>query len=456
MRFRLKNPLKNKIKHFICYTIVFLGFSTISFASSIIRDAETESYIREILDEILIASDINPKSIKHFLIKDNSINAGAIHRNIIIYNGLIQSFDGYQPLQAVLAHEVGHLKGFHSITWSSQTNNTLAEALIYATSFVLVALAGSNSGNLDQLSAAVTSAAIISTDIATKRSKSNSRFAEREADFYAVQILKKINASPVGLIKVFEKFNENYNKLASDLYKEFYAYYSSHPFPEERLRFVLNQFKKFNYTPQVNEDLNKKHIRVSAKLAGMLDNYTMSYNSNFFNNRFDKAYYKAFLLIKKGKIEEAESAFLKLLQQEPENPYILEVLSEINYKLKKYQKSLNFINKALKIKPNTFLFLVTKSTIYTAMGKYLESIKILHQAGKIEQYNPYVPFQIAKNYSRNGQEDIAQLYYLETLMLSNQNKKAKALLKKFESKQYTLPKHFEGKLKDIKYFLTKK
>ena len=167
-------------------------------------------------------------------------------------------------------------------------------------------------------------------------------------------------------------------------------------------------------------------------------------------------YFLAFSFIKKGELKKAEGVLSLMLLKEPKNPYIYEILSEINYKNQKYEEALNFIQKALQIKPNSFLFLLHRAEVYTALKQYDLAIKTLNQAQKIEPFNPKIPFNLASIYSITKEDALARLYFIESEILRQNYAKAKALFSFFKSQNYKLEPPFDSKAQDIEYFLRQK
>ena len=97
----------------------FLAFS-IFLSSSVfaglplIRDEETESYIREISNPIFKIANLDSDSIKIYIVNDDSLNAFvAGGQNLFLNKGLITFSEDPTILIGVIAHEVGHIAGGH-------------------------------------------------------------------------------------------------------------------------------------------------------------------------------------------------------------------------------------------------------------------------------------------------------------------------------------------------------
>ena len=83
---------------------------------SILRDTETEALFDEVAKPLVQAAKLDPKSVKVVLLNDQEINAFvAGSQNVYVNSGLITSADNVNQLQAVVAHELGHVAGGHAI-----------------------------------------------------------------------------------------------------------------------------------------------------------------------------------------------------------------------------------------------------------------------------------------------------------------------------------------------------
>ena len=83
---------------------------------SFIRDTEAERVLRNWLDPILVAAELNPQSVHLFIVNDPSINAFVAEgQNIFVNTGLIMELDSPNEVIGVLAHETGHMADGHLV-----------------------------------------------------------------------------------------------------------------------------------------------------------------------------------------------------------------------------------------------------------------------------------------------------------------------------------------------------
>ena len=84
--------------------------------AGILRDTETEALFRDLSRPLIIAAGLDPSSTKVVLLGDPEINA-FVDRGQVVYlqSGLILAADDVSEVQGVVAHELGHVAGGHSI-----------------------------------------------------------------------------------------------------------------------------------------------------------------------------------------------------------------------------------------------------------------------------------------------------------------------------------------------------
>src|SRR3546814_2250055 len=92
-------------------------------AQSILRDAETEALLQDMMDPLTVAAGMRAGQVRVHLLSDRSINAFvAGSQDIYVHSGLIEAADSANEVQGVLAHELGHIMGGHAIRSEEHTS----------------------------------------------------------------------------------------------------------------------------------------------------------------------------------------------------------------------------------------------------------------------------------------------------------------------------------------------
>src|SRR3546814_12763755 len=92
------------------YTTLFRSMLSVAaqpvLAQSILRDAETEALLQDMMDPLTVAAGLRPGQVRVHLLSDRSINAFvAGSQDIYVHSGLIEAADSANEVQGVLAHE---------------------------------------------------------------------------------------------------------------------------------------------------------------------------------------------------------------------------------------------------------------------------------------------------------------------------------------------------------------
>src|SRR6188768_3372181 len=167
-------------------------------AQSILRDAETEALLRDMVNPLVEAAGLPKGAVEVVLVHDSSINAFvAGGQRIYVHSGLINAADTANEVQGVLAHELGHITGGHVISIYEGAGKATKIQLLSMLAGVAAMLAGS--GDAAMAAMALGQTAAMGTFL------SFSRTQEASADAASVQFLKCAGISGRGSVSFFRK-----------------------------------------------------------------------------------------------------------------------------------------------------------------------------------------------------------------------------------------------------------
>ncbi len=322
------------IKKFYFFVFLFIFFISNNLAASRILDHETENFISSIIAEIKNTNNIN-RDLKFTIISSNEINAYVDQNNLIyITTSLIENCEDYVALLSVIAHEIGHIDRNHISNRKSSLRklkniNSLSNLSIIAGSMI--------SNNPEMLKGlAISSAGISNVNI------NFSKDQEREADYYSLETLKKLNIYSDSIIKLLNTIEER--SIEKGLTKEMIKI-STHPYFEERIDIInfINQHKKSNYDS--NKNIEFKYIR--SKYLGYNGRLEII---NKLENPF-KAYALSILKAKNGDLKGSLKELNRLISLNERNIYFLETKGDILYSYGYTNESLKFYKQVLKKLP---------------------------------------------------------------------------------------------------------
>jgi beta-barrel assembly-enhancing protease len=147
--------------------------------------------------------------------KNDELNAYAtLGKKIVINTGLIENTDSEASLAFVLAHELGHVERKHVIKGMSRSGLSLLLRIFFIKNNTLW-------NSIDQV-----------------QSLQYSRTKERDADYFAINLINKTYCATPGKLEFFEKISEGrkVNKVNE--------YFSTHPLPHSRITYLRKEIKE--------------------------------------------------------------------------------------------------------------------------------------------------------------------------------------------------------------------
>ncbi len=185
-------------------------------------DTVVTNYIKDLGQNLVRHSKRNDIRYTFKVVDTNDINAYAVPGGFIYVNlGLIRAVHTESELAFVLAHEIGHIVGQHTMKRLTQ---------VYGVEILKQIILDEDSSKLSKLITDILAAGWL-----FKYSRDN----ERESDFYGVQNVYDIGISPEGSIRFFETLKQVHRREPSTLEKLI----STHPVHSERISNVRNQIK---------------------------------------------------------------------------------------------------------------------------------------------------------------------------------------------------------------------
>jgi predicted Zn-dependent protease len=398
--------------------LVALSFAWIAqpaAAQSILRDAETETLLRDISRPLIEASGLRPEDVQVVLIHDQSINAFVAGGQIVyIHSGLITSANNANEVQGVIAHELGHITGGHIIRMGegvrAATGISILSLLLGAAA---IAAGGGEAG-----------AAIMAMGqrAAIGRFLAFSRTQEASADQAGATYLRRAGISGRGSLAFFERLQNQEFRL--NIPQED-SYERTHPLNRERLSVLEPMYKADPaWDRPTDPALEERFQRVRAKLVGFVDDPRRTLQRYPESDRSMAARIaRAYAWHRNSHPERAIGEIDSLLAERPTDPFFLELRGQILLETGRPREALESLRQSVARAPDQPLIaaMLGHALISTEdAAHFAEAKQVLRGAVSRDNTNPFAWYQLGIVYDREGDTARAALATAERYNLIGQ------------------------------------
>jgi predicted Zn-dependent protease len=402
-------------------------------APSILRDAETEALLRELVDPITEAAGLSHGAVEVVIVNDPSINAFvAGGQRIYVHSGLINAADNANEVQGVLAHEMGHIAGGHSISIYQGAGKAMKIQLLSMLAAIGAALAGA-----PEAASAVTALgqqAALGTFLAFTRAQ------ESSADAASVNFLSKAGISGKGEVSFFHKLQGEEFRYAVRQDDEA-GFARTHPLTGDRIaRLEADLAKDPAWDKAPDPSQQARFERIKAKLYGYLAKpaETLQRYPTYLTGA-PARYARAYAYHKDARLDEALAEVDALLATAPADPYFLELKGQVLLESGKPAEALPALRQATEATGNNPLIASTFGHALIATedpANFGEAEKVLRAAVGRDRENPFAWYQLGVVYGARGDIPRARLASAEQQVMSAMPREA---LRNAEAAESALP-----------------
>ena len=383
---------------------------------SVLRDSETELLFKDISTPLIQAAELDPANVDVVLLNDQSINAFvATGQAVYVHSGLILAADNVNELQGVLAHELGHVAGGHSIRIQDGVNQATGITIATLVLGALAIAAGAGEAGMGIMAAG--------QQAAIGQFLSFSRAQESATDQAGAKYLSTAGISGKGMITFFNKLQNQEYRLA--IYsKDSYA--RTHPLSSERvqaLQLVLQRDAAWSRPP--DPDLEARFERVKAKLMGFLNPKQAVIKYPESDQSIAAHYGRAYAYHMSAYPDKALAEMDALLRASPNDPFLLEFQGQILLENGKPKEALAPLREATERSGNMPLIaaMLGHALVATEDPKnFAEAKQVLKAAVGRDNQNPFAWYQLGIIYDREGDRGRAALATAERSNLENEPK----------------------------------
>ncbi len=406
------DKFKNWMKPALAVAVASVLCVQPAIAQSILRDAETEAFFAEISEPLIRAAGLEPKNVRIVLINDRSINAFvATGQAVYMHTGLIEAADSANELQAVIAHELGHIEGGHVIR--SSEGASVASGISIASLLLAAAAIAAGAGE------AGTAILAAGQQVALSKYLAFNRAQESTADASSARYLAAAGISGKGSISFFKKL-QNYEFRLGIPQTD--SYDRTHPLSGERVQVLQDTLSadKAWATPP-NPKFQADFLRVKAKLSGYIGDPKMTFRKYPESNTSIPARYaRAYAWHKAAYPQKAMSEATSLITTAPDDPYFLELYGQILLESGKPLDAVAPLRKAVMLTQNQPLIaaILGHALVETEDATNLaEATQVLKAAVNKDNENPFAWYQLGVVYAQQGDTPRAALASAERYLM---------------------------------------
>lgn len=401
-------------------TLVALAAQPVA-AQSILRDAETERLLQDMLDPLAEAAGLGAGQVEVVLVNDSSINAFvAGGQRIYVHSGLINAADTANEVQGVLAHELGHITGGHINRYSEGAGKAGTIQIVSMLAGVAAALAGAGDAAMGAMA--------LGQQAAMGSFLSFTRTQESSADAAGAAYLSAAGMTGKGSLEFFRKlqnleFRHGYKQT------EEAEFARTHPLSGTRiarLREIYQSDPAWDREP--DPQIQSRFERVKAKLYGYLASSARTQQAYpEYMTGVPARYARAYAYHKAARIDDALAETQALIAAEPDNPYFLELEGQVLLESGRPKEAIEPLRRATRMTGNDPLIASSfgHALLATEDPAHLEEAeRVLRAAVARDRRNPFAWYQLGVVYSEQGDVPRARLASAEQQVMSGNPRRA--------------------------------
>ena len=383
-------------------------------AQSILRDAETEALLQDMMDPLTVAAGLQRGQVRVHLLGDRSINAFvAGSQDVYVFSGLIEAADTAEEVQGVLAHELGHITGGHIVRFSEGARAATGISLLSLLLGAAVMAAGGGEAGMGIMMAG--------QQAALGKCLAFTRVQESTADAAGSQYLSKAGISGRGSLAFFKKL-QNLEFRYGIKQDDDQAYGRTHPMSGDRIQTLREVYVVDPaWEKPADPDIERRFQRVKAKLSGFVsepERTLRKYPES--DTSVPARYARAYAWHKSAYPQKALGEVEGLLQTDPNDPYFLELEGQILLESGRPQEALPALRKAVTNSRSQPLIAASLGHALIATedpANFAEAEQVLKTAVALDNQNPFAWYQLGIVYANKGDQARAALASAERYQL---------------------------------------
>ena len=392
--------------------MVSAGASAPASGMAIIRDAETETTIRDLATPLFRVAGVVPSSVSIFIVNDTSLNAFVTQRNrLFVHTGLLLESKDVNCLIGVLAHETGHIAAGHLMQLPDAVEKATTQSIL---ALLLGGVAGVASGRGD-VGAAIAGAG---TDIAQRQFFGYSRGKEESADQAAMRYLDQLGISARGFLQVLDTLSGQ--ELLARSRQD--PYLRTHPLNRDRIAFVRRHVERSRYSDVPPPSIaNARLARIKAKIqAFTLPQHRLERLFPAEDMSVPARYGRAIVAHRQARLPDALALLDGLIAKAPKDPFFHELRGQVLFESQRGRDALASYERAVALLPDAPQIRISVARIQIELGEpemLRAALDNLNRALRVERRNAFLWRQLAIAHGRLGEDGSSSMALAEEALI---------------------------------------
>lgn len=340
-------------------------------STPLIYDPLLNQYINELGMRLVKNADSVRTPFKFYLVSNPNINAYAYFGgNVVLHSALFRYSQNESQLASVMAHEISHVTQRHLARMMEDQKSTTPLAIASTIGSLLLVMANPQAGF----------AALTSTIAGVQQGMiSFTQANEQEADRIGLQTLRRSGFDPHAMADFMQVMSDQTRYMSKPP-----EILLTHPLPDSRLADARNRSNQYpKLAVPSSEDYMLARVRIlSMYTAGQqhaLDQIIENYSKGSVQERIAADYGRALQLSQDKKYAEASKIVTALLEKQPDNPWFIDSMTDLDIELNRVDKAVIRLQNALKKTPNNPVLQINLANALIRQNQFQQASTLLNK-----------------------------------------------------------------------------
>ncbi len=378
-------------------------------STPLIYDPLLLQYINNLGMRLVKNADSVKTPFKFYLVDNPNINAYAYFGgNVVLHSALFRYSPNESQLASVMAHEISHVTQRHLARMLEDQKSTTPLAIAGTIGSLLLVMANPQAGF----------AALTSTMAGVQQGMITFTQAnEQEADRIGIKTLQRAGFDPHAMADFMQVMSDQTRYMSKPP-----EILLTHPLPDNRLADARNRSNQYSKVVVPSSfDFMLARVRIIAMYStdqkAILDQILENYRKGGVQEKMAAEYGQALWLSQGKKYSEASKIMTALLAKEPNNPWFIDAMTDLDIELGRVKQAVSRLEQALARSPNNPVFKINLANAYIRGNQFNAASKLLYKYTFDYPDDPIGWDLLAESSAKQGKRNEELAAYAEGMIL---------------------------------------